>query len=90
MTFSSYFIFNTYYKLNKFIVYNTQSHHFTVYKFRNDILIRLDGKNNINVEIINNIEDAWMFDKYSIYMKDNNIYDIVGLYKIVLLQYDKI
>ena len=90
MVFSSYLFFKTYYKLNKFIAFNTKSHHFTVYKFRNDLLIRLDGKNNLDVNIINNIDDKFIFDKYDIYMKDNNIYDIVGLYKIVLLQYDKI
>lgn len=95
MNFKNYFIFNNIYKLNKFVVFNILSHHFTVYKFKNNKLIRLDGYNSLNVDIINknqynnlnyNFKDI---DKYFIYMDNENVYDIVGYYKIVLLQYDK-
>ena len=79
------YIFLSYkYELNKLIIFDNNKNHFYMIKIKNNEILKYDSdlikltKNNIN----NN------YKINSIYCDDNNIYDNIKYYKIVMVQYE--
>lgn len=83
------------YLLNKFICFDTIKSHFYMIKFKNNKFIKYDSKvEKINEYIITNEElNNNIINNYKqniIICNNNNIYDCIKYYKIVMLQYELI
>lgn len=75
------------YHLDKLIVFNSINNHFCMYRTKNNKIYRYDNdvdKRNMRSTKLN--KD----DKYLILVDNDNVYDCVGFYKIVMVMYERI